>query len=227
MELASVFYLTGTINESEFFSGRHLGIISILPLNCSRYLPSGHSVNWARAGAGLVHHSASGSLTHQLWSLSPDIQARQAHPRRAFSWGLSSWITFDSGTHPRERSPGTWGLEISDGHWIFGTSLKVESGDKSSVLLGLEGNRKVGNWPETPDPEKTQMALTGRKHRPALWFLSWQSVWTWGRLAACRGCVSEGQAETEGGGSILGTGVWQRGDGLLVPLFTWKWIRSY
>lgn len=29
-ELASVFYLTG-INESEFFSGRHLGVISILP----------------------------------------------------------------------------------------------------------------------------------------------------------------------------------------------------
>ena len=122
-------------------------------------------------GAGLVHRSASGSLTHQLWSLSPDIQARQAHPRRAFSWGLSSWITFDSGTHPRQRSPGTWGLEISDGHWIFGASLEVESGDKSSVLLGLEGNRKVGNWPETSDPEKTQMALTGRKHRPALWFL--------------------------------------------------------
>ena len=44
-ELASVFYLTGTINESEFFGGRHLGVISILPLNCSRYLPSGHLVN--------------------------------------------------------------------------------------------------------------------------------------------------------------------------------------
>lgn len=42
----------------------------------------------------------------------------------------------------------------------------MESGDKFSVLLGLEGNHKVGNWSETPDPEKTQMALTGRNHCP-------------------------------------------------------------
>ena len=172
------------------FQWKALVVISILPLNCSGVPAQWTFGRWPEhwGGSGPVHSSVSGFLTHQLLSLSPDVQARQAHLGRAFSWGLSSWIPFDSGTHPRPRSPGAWGLKISDGHWIFGASLEVESGDKFSLLLGLEGNHNVGNWSETPDPEKTQMALTGRNHHPALWSLlvteclELRQVGSWSRL---------------------------------------------
>lgn len=204
---------------SEFFSGRRLIVISILPLNCSEVPVQWTFGGWPEpwGGSGSVHHSVWGFLTHQLLSLSPGVQARQAHLGRAFSWGLSSWSPFDSGTHPRPRSPGTWGFEISDGHWIFGASLEVESGDKFSVLLGLEGTHKVGNWSETPDPEKTQMALTGRNHCPALWSLlmteclELRRVGGWSTL-----CLWRPGRNRVGWFNLRPWGVAER-DGLLVP----------
>lgn len=44
----------------------------------------------------------------------------------------------------------------------------MESGDKFSVLLGLEGNHKVGNWSDTPDPEKTQNGFDRKESPPSI-----------------------------------------------------------
>ena len=85
----------------------------------------------------------------------------------------------------------------------FPKAQEVESGDKFSVLLGLEGNHKVGNWSDTPDPEKTQNGFDRKESPPSIMVSPRDRVFgTETGWQLVKIVFSEDQAQTEWGGSI-------------------------